>query len=208
LLKVAHGSSAQGIYSSLDEALEEVTNRGAVIRLYGPGPFSMSPQRLAGISQLIIMAADSSEKQPTVILTPEGGSDSQTISDYLSFSGGLLRLQGIHFLCDAGHLAGKGDCNLLALIQSDLTIQECSFSLTGTGTREFRLINSTGVPRTETDRPEGESRILLENCVVTGRKLEVVRVDQPYSDVMLSNCYFSVTEAPCLELAALNPNLN
>ncbi len=208
LLKVAHGSSAQGIYSSLDDALAEVSNRGAVIRLYGPGPFSMSPQRLAGISQLIIMAADSSQKQPTVILTPEGGSDSQTISEYLSFSGGLLRLQGIHFLCDAGRLTGNGDCNLLALNQSDLTIQECSFSLTGTGTREFRLINSTGVPRTETDRPEGESRILLENCVVTGRKLEVVRVDQPYSDVMLSNCYFSVTEAPCLELAALNPNLN
>ncbi|QDT26940.1 serine/threonine protein kinase [Gimesia panareensis] len=208
LLKVARGAASEGIWGSLDEALEEVSSRGAVIRLYGEGPFQLSPQRLNGIPQLIIMAADSGQKKPTVILIAESGSEPEAITDYFTFSKGLLRLQGIHFLCDASRLSGSGECNLLALQQSDLTFQECSFSLTGNSQRHLRLINSTGPPRTDTERPEGESRILLENSVITGQQMEVLHVDQPYSDVMISNCYLSVTGAPCLELAGLNPNLD
>jgi serine/threonine protein kinase len=208
LLKVAQGESAVGVWGSLDAALEEVTDKGAVIRLYGEGPFPLSPQRLKGISQLIIMAADSEKRKPAVILQPDRGADAKAGSDFFSFAGGMLRFQGVHFLCDASQFAGTGAFNVLALDQSDLAFQDCSFTLTGTSSRDFRLIRSTGQPRTETNRVEGESRILLQNSVITGKRLGVLQVDQPFSDVMVSNCYLSVTQAPCLELAGLNPQVS
>ncbi|WP_339734688.1 protein kinase [uncultured Gimesia sp.] len=202
VLKVASGKTDSGVYGSLNEAIEAVTGKGAMIRLYGQGPFRLKPHRLQNISQLIIMA--DSEQSPVVLIQANELSANQSEMDLLSFSSGVLRFQGIHFLCDASQIPGKGVCNVLGSNSSDLSFQDCSFSLTGTGKRIFRLINSTGEPRTTTQRPEGESRILLENFVVTGNQLQTIRIDQPYADVLISNCFISTKGAPCLELESLD----
>lgn len=204
VLKVASGQTDNGVFGNLDEAMEAVTSKGAVIRLYGQGPFRLKPHRLQDVSQLIVMA--DSEQEPVILLQAGDLSDKQPEIDLLSFSSGVLRFQGIHFLCDASRLPGSGVCNIIGAKQSDLTFQDCSFSLTGTGQRAVRLINSTGDPRTTTLRPEGESRIFLENSVVTGAQLEVVRIDQLYADVLISNCFFSTKGAPCVGLEGLDTN--
>ncbi|QDT42620.1 Serine/threonine-protein kinase PrkC [Gimesia alba] len=204
VLKVATGATDPGVFGSLDEAVEAVTTSGAVIRLYGQGPFQLKPHRLQGVSQLIIMG--DSEQSPVVLLQAGDLKASQPDTDLLSFSSGVLRLQGVHFLCDASQLPGTGVCNVFGIKQSDLTFQDCSFSLTGTGKRVVRLINSTGDPRTTALRPEGETRVLLENSVVTGNQLQTIRIDQLYADVLVSNCFISTKGAPCLELESLDTN--
>lgn len=202
VLKVARGKNEAGVWDSLNKALNEVTSRGAVIRLYGSGPFLLNPHRLQDISQLIIMA--DSEQKPTILLQTNNANEKQSEVNLFSFSSGLLRFQGVHLLCDVSGLSGSGVCNVLELNQSDLTFQDSSFTLTGTSGRRLRLINSTGAPRTTTGRPEGESRIFLENSVIMGQKLEAVRVDQIYADVLISNCFLSCKGAPCLELDCLD----
>lgn len=202
VLKVARGKNESGVWDSLNNALNEVTSRGAVIRLYGSGPFLLHPHRLQDISQLIIMG-DSGQK-PTILLQAKNENEKQSEVNLFSFSAGLLRFQGVHLLCDVSGLSGSGVCNVLELNQSDLTFQDSSFTLTGTTDRTLRLINSTGAPRTTTGRPEGESRIFLENSVIMGQKLEAVRVDQIYADVLISNCFISCKGAPCLELDSLD----
>ncbi|WP_417383911.1 serine/threonine protein kinase [Gimesia sp.] len=202
VLKVARGKNEAGVWDSLNNALKEVTSRGAVIRLYGSGPFMLNSHRLRDISQLIIMA--DSDQKPTILLQAKNENEKQSEVNLFSFSSGLLRFQGVHLLCDVSGLSGSGVCNVLELNQSDLTFQDSSFSLTGTTDRTLRLINSKGVPRTTTNRPEGESRILLENSVIMGQKLEAVRVDQIYADVLISNCFLSCKGAACLELESLD----
>lgn len=201
VIKVASGKTDSGVFGDLNEAIEAVTARGAVIRLYGQGPFRLKPHRLKDVSQLIILA--DSEQAPVVLLESDDQSANQTELDLLSFSSGVLRLQGIHFLCDASQIPGKGVCNVLGIKRSDFTFQDCSFSLTGTGQRTIRFANSTGKPRTTTHRPEGESRILIENSVVTGKQLEAIRIDQLFADVLISNSYISTKGASCLTLESL-----
>ncbi|QDT89238.1 serine/threonine protein kinase [Gimesia algae] len=201
VLKVVQGKNESGVWGSLNQALSEVTSRGAVIRLYGTGPFLFNPHRLQDVSQLIIMA--DADQKPTILMQTKSENETQAEVNQFSFSSGLLRFQGVDLLCDVSGLTGSGVCNILDLKQSDLTFQDSSFTLTGTTDRTIRLINSTGAPRTTTGRPEGESRIFLENSVIMGRKLEAVRVDQIYADVLISNCFLSSKGAPCLELDSL-----
>lgn len=202
VLKVAEGKNEPGVWDSLNKALDEVTSRGAVIRLYGTGPFLLKPHRLKDISQLIIMA--DADQRPTILMQPNKEKEKQSEVNLFSFSSGLLRFQGVDLLCDASTLSGSGVCNILELNQSDLTFQDSSFTLTGTTDRALRLVHSTGGPRTTTTRPEGESRIFLENSVIMGQKLEAVRVDQIYADVLISNCFLSSIGAPCLEMDSLD----
>ncbi|MAX37162.1 MAG: hypothetical protein CME33_11445 [Gimesia sp.] len=203
VFKVVRGNAeSDGVWGSLDSALNEVNSRGAVIRLYGPGPFLLNSHRLRDITQLIIMA--DSDQQPTIMMQAKNKDAKQSEVNLLSFSSGLLRFQGVHLLCDVSGLSGSGVCNVLNLDQSDLTFQDCSFTLAGTTDRVLRLVNSTGAPRTTTGRAAGESRIFLENSVIMGQNLEAVRVDQLYVDVLLSNCFLSSRGAPCLEFGSLD----
>ena len=204
IFKVAKGNTDAGVYGRLNEALEEVTSKGAVIRLFGQGPFLLNPQRLQNISQLIIMA--DSEQNPVVVLQANDEIVKQSEFDFISFSSGVLRFQGIHFVLDVSQLPSTGACNVFGIKQADLTFQNSSFSLTGTSQRAIRLINSSGGLRTSTDRPQGESRIFLENSVITGSRLETIHIDQLYADVLISNCFISTKGMPSLELASLETN--
>jgi len=201
VFKVAKGKTDAGLYGSLNEAIEAVTSKGAVIRLFGQGPFLLKRHRLQNISPLIIMA--DAEQDPVVVIQGDDQAANQSETDLISFSSGVLRFQGIHFLCDVSQLPGTGTCNIFGIKQSDFTFQNCSFSLTGNNEREIRFINSTGDPRASLGHPQGESRIFLENSVITGNRLEVIHVDQPFADVMISNCFISTTGTPCLALASL-----
>tara|TARA_R110002111_G_scaffold262869_1_gene342148 strand:- start:61598 stop:65935 length:4338 start_codon:yes stop_codon:yes gene_type:complete len=201
VFKVAKSKTEAGVYGSLNEAIKAVTSKGAVIRLFGQGPFLLSQHRLQNISPLIIMA--DAEQNPVVVIQADEKAANQSEMDLISFSSGVLRFQGIHFLCDVSQLPGTGTCNIFGINQSDLTFQNCSFSLTGKNQREIRFINSTGDPRSSTGHPQGESRIFLENSVIAGSQLKVIHVDQPFADVLISNCFISTTGATCLELASL-----
>lgn len=200
LLKVAAGKEGAGIYGSLDEAVNDVSSKGAMIRLYGQGPFLLTEHRLSKVPQLILMA--DSDQRPVVLLQAKQPAETQSERDLISLSEGALRLQGIHFLCDHAAIPGTGDCNIFGIRKSDLTLQDCSFTLTGSGSKTVRLIKSTEGPRTTASRPEGESRILLENSVITGSQLQPIFVDQPYADVLISNCYISTRGEPCLEMSS------
>tara|TARA_R110002095_G_scaffold105799_2_gene92586 strand:- start:3365 stop:7699 length:4335 start_codon:yes stop_codon:yes gene_type:complete len=201
VFKVARNKTDAGVYGTLNEAIKAVSSKGAVIRLFGQGPFLLSQHRLQNVSPLIIMA--DAEQDPVVVIQADAKAADQSEMDLISFSSGVLRFQGIHILCDVSQLPGTGTCNIFGIKQSDLTFQNCSFSLTGKRNREIRFINSTGDPRTSPEHPQGESRIFLENSVITGRQLEAIHIGQPFADVMISNCFISTTEAPCLELASL-----
>ncbi|QDU11408.1 serine/threonine protein kinase [Gimesia aquarii] len=201
LLKVAKGKSEAGIYQSLNSAMKAVTSKGAVIRLLGQGPFLLKPHRLQNISELILMA--DSEQNPVVVIQADEVTQKQTELNVISFSGGVLRLQGIHFLCDVSQFPDSGTCDIFKINQSDITFQNCSFGLIGANQkRTFRLVNSIGKIRATTARPQGETRILLENSVITGDELKAIHVDQPYADVLVSNCFISTKGSPCLELAS------
>lgn len=201
VLKVARGKTETGIYQSLDSAIKAVTTRGAVIRLLGQGPFLLKPHRLQNISELIIMA--DSEQDPVVVVQANEITENQSKVNVLSFSDGVLRFQGIHFLCDASQFPGSGTCNVFEVNKSDVTFQNGSFALIGANQkRDFRLINTIGNPIKSTERPQGESRILLENSVITGNQLEAIRIDQLRADVLVSNCFISSKGVPCLKLAS------
>lgn len=200
VLKVVKNNAKQGVYRSLDEAIDAVTSKGAVIRLVGQGPFLLNPHRIQNISQLIIMA--DSKQDPVVVIQAKGTQPNQSETDILSFSAGMIRFEGIHFLCNTSQLSGSGACNIFRIDQSDLTFQNSSFSLIEENQRTVRLISSTGDPRTTSLRPQGESRILLENSVITGDKLEPIRADQAYADILISNCFISTKAAPCLEIVS------
>ncbi|MFK7778022.1 MAG: hypothetical protein QM501_07825, partial [Gimesia sp.] len=207
VLKVAKNNTESGVFGSLNEAIQAVKAKGAVIRLFGQGPFLLNPQKLNKISQLIIMG--NSEQYPVIMMQATTEIAKQTEFDLLSFSAGVLRFQGVHVLLDASQIpAGTGACNVFGIKQSDLTFQNSSFTLTGVSPRLIRLINSSGGLRMSSDRPEGESRIFLENSVITGNRLETIRIDQPYADVLISNCFISTKGAPSLELASLKINGN
>lgn len=201
VFKVVRNKTKDGIFRSLDEAIKAVPSKGAVIRLLGQGPFLLNPHRIQNIPHLIIMA--DSQQNPVVVIQAKGSKPQQFETDLFTISAGEIRFKGIHFLFDASQLPGSGTCNIFSIDQSDLTFQNSSFSLTGKNQTNIRLINSTGDPRTTTARPQGESRILLENSVITGENLESVRVNQAYADVLISNCYISSNGAPCLEATGL-----
>ncbi|QDT97749.1 serine/threonine protein kinase [Gimesia aquarii] len=201
VLKVAKGKSETGIYQSLNSAIQAVNSKGAVIRLLGQGPFLLKPHRLQNISELILMA--DSEQNPVVVIQADEVTQKQPELNVISFSGGVLRLQGIHFLCDVSQFPDSGTCDIFKIDQSDITFQNCSFGLIGANQkRTFRLVNSIGKIRSTTARPQGETRILLENSVITGSQLEAIHVNQPYADVLVSNCFISTKGSPCLELTS------
>ena len=195
VFKVAKGSSDSGVYESLNEALSAVKPQGAVVRLIGPGPFLLNPQRLQNISQLIVMA--DSKQNSVVVLQANPEIEKQSEFDLVSFSSGTLRFQGIHFLFDASQISGSGACNVFGIKQADLSFQNSSFLLTGKSQRSIRLIKSMG----NTAHPQGESRIFLENSVIFGDRLESIYIDQLYADVLISNCLISTKGVPSLELA-------
>ncbi|WP_298869269.1 serine/threonine-protein kinase [uncultured Gimesia sp.] len=201
VLKVAKDNTGAGVYGKLNDAIKAVTSKGAVIRLFGQGPFLLNPQQLQNSSQLIIMA--DSEQNPVVVIQANDELVKQSEFDLISFSSGVLRFQGIHFLFDVSKVPGTGICNVFGIKQADLTFQNSSFSLTGTTQRQIRLINSSGSLRMNAGRPQGESRIFLENSVITGSRLETIHIDQPYIDVLISNCFISTTGVPSLELESL-----
>ncbi|MCH9656172.1 MAG: protein kinase [Planctomycetes bacterium] len=205
VLKVAKDNTEAGVYGKLNDAIKAVTSKGAVVRLFGQGPFLLNPQQLQNSSQLIIMA--DSEQNPVVVIQANDELVKQPEFDFFSFSSGVLRFQGIHFLFDGSKIPGKGICNVFGIKQADLTFQNCSFSLTGTTQRQVRLINSSGGLRMNAHRPQGESRIFLENSVITGSRLETIHIDQPYTDVLISNCFISTTGVPSIELESLE-NIN
>ena len=202
VLKVAKNQSEAGVYGSLNEAIEALTPKGAVIHLFGQGPFLLNPHKLNNISQLIIMG--DSEQYPVIMMQANADLAKQPEFDLISFSSGILRFQGVHVLFDVSQLpAGKGACNIFAIEQADLSFQNSSFSLAGSSQRLIRLINSSGSLLQRSDRPDGEARIFLENSVISGNRLETIRIDQPYADVLISNCFISTNAAPSLELGSL-----
>lgn len=207
VLKVAKNKTEAGVYGSLNEAIKDLKSGGAVIRLIGQGPFLLSPQKLNKISQLIIMG--DAEQYPVILLQATGEIAKQPEFDFISFSSGVLRFQGVHVLFDVSQLPdAKGACNVFGIKQADLTFQNSSFSITGSSQRPIRLINSSDNLSTNSNRPEGGSRIFLEKSVISGDRLETIHIDQPYADVLISNCFISSKGAPSLELASLKINGN
>ncbi len=182
--------------SRLNQALAALKRNGGVIQLDGEGPFSLDPANLNTEGEVRLTATEGSS--PVINLSAEalkGGQDS-----FVNVRTSRLVIENLHFvLVDPPH-----DLTLINVAEGDLSLQNCSFTVSGSQGIATTAISLQSLPRRQGAGPqnkEATGRCLLENVIFHGDQLTAVRLLGKECELVAGNCLISAGDAPAIELS-------
>ena len=198
-LTVGPGPATDKYFVTLDEALKVAGRNGAIVRLVGSGPFSMSPVEFAGGKKLVITAATPKD-EPLIILKSGGPAESR----WLSINNSTLDLRGVHFVVDRAAIAPTtGQANplvMIAVTDGQLYVRNCSFTATG---NDAVGIAALGVFSTvdSQNHPQIEPDVLLNRVTIRGNGLTGLRVHRVNANVVIQDSLLVTGTAPTIDVA-------
>ena len=195
-LVVAREPSDSNQFSSLNKAISSLQRRGGVIELNGDGPFVLEPATIRADGEVRLTAAQG--RSPVVHLVTDslGGTE----PTFLHIATSRFVIENVHFVVTDP----PSDGTLLQVDEGDLSIQNCSFTVSGTNDVAATAISLKSLPRRRGTGPQQKAatgRCLLEDVVFRGNELTAVRLRGKACELVVGNCLMYAGDAPTIVLS-------
>lgn len=191
-LTVGPAAASATHFNRLDDALQAVPAAGAIIRLQGDGPFSLSQVELAN-RRYILITGVASQSQPVITLKP---AESQSTAG-LKLSDGKLELRGVHFVMDRQQVTGA--IRAVEVVDGQLTVRQCSFTASGTGTAPAVAMTVSST-QDAVSVPRIDPTLFVDQVFVRGDGLVGIRVDRANLDGVIRNTLMATGAANAVEV--------
>lgn len=175
--------NARNTFRTIEDALKSGRLQDTIIDASGLQSQSLvsMPVNLPGY--LKIQATKSSP-----ILSFRSSSSTKTQS-WLQVTGGILELEGLHFLLSA---ADDHPCQLLDLKGTQLILRNCTFTTLG---------ESPTTVATFSKLTQNNNHILIENCLFRGPNLTCVKATETTYELFCRDSVFATQQAPLFDLS-------
>lgn len=188
---VSSDGPQNGEHPSLGAAVKALGDRGGRVQILGNGILTLPGKLTTTATQLVIEAAD--PKQRPVIVC-EANSASPGLG--LEMSRGVLELQGLHFAANAPDLTGTESVNLVAVVDGQLQIRDCSFTVSGTGTVPVQAIALGTRTDSNAIQPLTRPQALIERTIVRGDAVTALAVQRQFADVVVKQSVLVSAKSP------------
>lgn len=199
VLTVGPGVATDTHFVTLDDALRVAGKNGAVVRLIGSGPFSMSPVELAGGKKLVLTSATPKD-EPLIILKPGGPTEVR----WLSINNSTLELRGVHFVVDRVAIPKAGPqadpLVMIAVTDGQLYVRSCSFTATGQDAVDIAALGIFSIQDSQ-NHPPIEPDVLLNRVTIRGNGLTGLRVHRVNANVVIQDSLLVTGTAPSIDVA-------
>ncbi len=199
---VTPGSSGEGQFSTLNQALQQVPAGGAVIQLLGNGPFVLFPVKVTDKSRVVIKPKEGSaagNPPLIVLLPPEEGS----VSNFLEFTNTALELQNVHLALDATGFSTDPDDSLISAIASDVSLQNCSLSVKGVSNSPMTALKLSGNASHRDEKTGRQMRVQIDNALIRGNCLTGLLVNSEHLELTVRNSLIWSGSAPALRFGTM-----
>lgn len=194
---VSSDGQQKGDQPSLAAAVKFLGDRGGRVQVLGSGILTLSGKLATTAVRLVIEAADPKQR-PVVVC--EANSASPGLG--LEMSRGTLELQGLHFAANAADLPGTEPVSLVAVVDGQLQIRDCSFTVSGTGMVPVQAI----ALETRTDptaiQPLMRPQALIERTIVRGEAVTALAVLRQFADVVVRQSVLVSATSPVVVLSS------
>jgi serine/threonine-protein kinase len=177
-------SSGKNLFATLNQALDEVPVKGALIKLAGKGPFLLFPAKIIDKVRLVIEPESFADPAPVIALQIPNDS---AASHFVEVSNTTLELRGVHLVLDGEGLSADPDDAVLSTVASDLFLRNCSLSVTGMSDARLSALKIAGTVTRSAEKTGRAPRVLIENTRIQGNKLTAVAINSDRVDVALWN---------------------
>jgi serine/threonine-protein kinase len=199
-LVVKPGSQGINHFDTLNQALEKVSDGGAVIQLVGSGPFPLYPVQIADKTRIVIEPQDASDAENApliVLLPPEQGS----ASNFVEFSNTTLELHKVHIGLDVSGFSTDPDDAMVSAISSDVYLRSCSLSVKGTSNSQMTALKLAGRAARSDGNSGAQTRVLIENTLIRGNRLTGLVVGTEHLELAVRNSLVWSGGAPAIRFA-------
>ncbi|HUG92384.1 MAG TPA: protein kinase [Planctomycetaceae bacterium] len=197
VLTVGRGDGEPSQFARLESALARVPRTGGVLKLTGPGPFELTPTRIAIDGPLVLEAAPG--PRPLVMLLPNRDG---TAGRVLQVEGATVSLVGVDFVAVGRQFPASQPLALIEILGGDLVVRGCSATLLGARagpTAAFRTLDRPA-PDGGTARAD-PPRTLLDRVFVRGNGLSALALARAHGEVVVSNGLLVAGEAPVFSIS-------
>lgn len=194
---VSSDGQQKGEHPSLAAAVKALGDRGGRVQILGNGILTLPGKLATTVARLVIEAAD--PKQRPVIVC-EANSASPGLG--LEMSRGVLELEGLHFAANAAELSGTEPVNLVAAVDGQLQIRDCSFTVSGTGTVPVQAIALGSRTDANAIQPLARPQALIERTIVRGDAVTALAVQRQFADVVVRQSVLVSAKNPVVLLAS------
>jgi len=182
-LTVRFDARGEKQFATLNEALNQVPPQGAVIELFGNGPFPLHPVDLQQRAVVSVRAAQGF--RPLVVLVPDASKTPETL---LHQTGGTLELSQLDLATGAEVFPGNEARVLVGVTSGHLLIRDCTFTLHGERTGPTIAAQLSGGGK--------QSRLLLDRTLVRGAGLSALQVKHAHAEAVVRESLFITGAAP------------
>ena len=177
-------SSGKRLFATLNEALDEVPAKGALIKLAGRGPFPLSPAKIVDKTRVVIEPENLTDPAPVIALHIP---DDSTESHFVEVANTTLELRGVQLVLDGEGLSADPDDALVSAVASDLFLRNCSLSVTGMSDARLSALKIAGTVTRGKTQAKTAPRVLIENTRIRGNKLTALTINSDRVDLALWN---------------------
>ncbi|MDA0835334.1 MAG: serine/threonine-protein kinase [Planctomycetota bacterium] len=195
-------SHIAGSDSSLYAALMQLPPEGGTIELTGSGPYFLPAIDLQGRQRIVLRAAEGFA--PILVFRPEIDPE-DTKASLIRISDSAVSLVGLNFVLVCDQVPPNESLTMIEVQSGDLTVHDCSFTLYGSRPGSVSAIRLTGEGKWKGRVPDNQSRILFNRVYIRGNGLTGLAIDQPSSDIIVSNSLFVTGSAPVFSFHQSSP---
>ncbi|MBM81794.1 MAG: hypothetical protein CMJ78_14550 [Planctomycetaceae bacterium] len=205
LLTVTRRPTLPTQFSTLDAALSEITNEGAVIQLTGQGPFYLPATEIKDRSSVVIRG--DADNRPLILLVPSGIAD----DSLLKFSNTSLTLHNVDLHVLANHFPTSRPVNVVDVRGGDSALIGTSITVGGERLGRMTAVSVQGaisVAGEEVSAIDGQpattrdTRLLLDRVMVRGQNCQAVHIDKNHVDALIYSSCLVTGSAPLIELTS------
>ena len=186
-------------FPTLSDALRALPPEGGIVQFTAAGPFKLPRVEFPSARRLVLTAAQG--VQPIVLLKPAVGE----LTAGLHVTGGLLELEGLHFVADRAVIGSSDPVAMAAVTDGQLAVRRCTFTAWGDGAAPVTALRIDSQLEPEGTFPPLEPRVLIEETLTRGDRLTALAINRPCANVVVRDSLFVSGSAPVVQLSGKLP---